>query len=348
MPAPAPTSQINEEHSAAEDRRLFLRNLKLVAGAHIVCIGMVALLGKLTPPLAPQQITWLSSGSLAGASSSAAPANDATDPEPEAPADDGTPQPEIPEIPVPAVVALPPKAETPSELVEPVEKPAPATPKPATPVPATPKPATPKPATPKPTPKPKPVTPKPKPATPKPKPATPKPASPKPATPKAAKPSTPQPKAKPVEMAALQSAGESKTENGKEGADSKQKLAASTNTTGSGGGTGNGNGKGSNKTGTGVGDAPDFGWYFDMIHDRFYSRWEQPVGADRGIITTVKLRIMKNGTIASRELVRGSGNSQMDESVMVAAQKVQQIDPLPQGLGGAEHFDINVNFKVGD
>ena len=84
-----------------------------------------------------------------------------------------------------------------------------------------------------------------------------------------------------------------------------------------------------------------------MLKDRYYSRWDQPIGIGQDVIATVKLRIMKDGTIAKHDLVKSSGNPQMDESVMSALEKVKQIDPLPAGLGNSEFFDLNVNFKIG-
>ena len=84
-----------------------------------------------------------------------------------------------------------------------------------------------------------------------------------------------------------------------------------------------------------------------MLHDRYYSRWEQPVGIGQDVVATVKLRIMKDGTIAKHDMIKSSGNPQMDESVMTAVEKVKQIDPLPAGLGNGEYFDLNVAFKVG-
>ena len=65
------------------------------------------------------------------------------------------------------------------------------------------------------------------------------------------------------------------------------------------------------------------------------------------VVTTLKFRIMKDGTISNREMVRSSGNPQMDESVLEAAQKLERIEALPKGLGNGEFFDLTVNFKVG-
>ena len=108
-----------------------------------------------------------------------------------------------------------------------------------------------------------------------------------------------------------------------------------------------GSGNGSGETGSGNGDLSQFGWYFEMIHDRFYSRWAQPVGLGQDVVATLKLRILQDGTISTREMVRSSGNPQMDESVLQAAQKLEHIEALPKGLGNGEFFDVNVNFKVG-
>ena len=214
--------------------------------------------------------------------------------------------------PIPEQPTLPVNKEPASEIAVPKATPTPATPKPATPKPATPKPSTPKPATPKLSPAEK------RKATPA---ASPKPksgASPKPAgTPDAKK---------------------------KEGEKTGDKNPAAGSKPGASGGDAGGKGKTGSGTGGGI---SQFGWYTDMLHDRYYSRWEQPVGIGQDVVTTVRLRIMKDGTISKHDMVKSSGNPQMDESVMSAVEKVQQIDPLPAGLGNGEYFDLNVAFKVG-
>jgi TonB family protein len=85
-----------------------------------------------------------------------------------------------------------------------------------------------------------------------------------------------------------------------------------------------------------------------MLRERFTNRWNQPmsvVRTGRDLITTVKIRISKDGTITSRELVNSSGNSVVDDSVMEAAQKVVAVDPLPNGLGG-EFYEVKIDFKL--
>ena len=311
--------------------RTFRRNVAIVAALHIAFVGLVYLIGSLRAKPAPEQVLWLEGGSIGGGDfpgeNSAAPA-----PAPEAePLPDPTPAEARPEL----IAVPPPPPVAPSELVTPPATPEPATPKPTTPKPETPKPETPKPTTPKPT-TPKPATPKPKPkATPKPKP---KPSTPK-ATPKPDGETSPKPKAAPAEKA--------EGTTGAVKADGETKTASKTGTTG-GNGPGTGNGKGPGKIGSGSG-ASEFGWYFSMLHDRFHARWEQPTSIVRNaqeFTTTLKIRISKDGTILHREIVRTSGDTLMDESVMAAAERVQQIDPLPAGLGTGDFFEVNIAFKL--
>jgi len=317
--------------------RTFRRNVAIVAALHVVFVALVYVISSLHNKPAPPQVLWLDGGSIGGGDmpgeNSAAPA---PEPEPEPLPEPAANQrrPELISVPPPPPVA-------PSELVTPQTTPEPATPKPATPKPETPKPTTPKPETPRPatpkpaTPKPKPkTTPKPKPkATPKPKPSTPK------ATPKDDGEASPKPKASPTDKPES-AAGTAKAE-GTATSGSKSGMTG-------GNGPGTGNGKGPGKTGSGSG-ASEFGWYYSMIHDRFHNRWEQPTSIVRNtqeFVTTLKIRISKDGTILHREIVRTSGDTIMDESVMAAAEKVQQIDPLPAGLGTGDVFEVNIAFKL--
>lgn len=303
----------------------FRRSLAIVAVLHILLVSGFFVLEKWERKSSKPAVVWLDSGSLAGDLAPAAHTiEDRAEPEPEAP------DPIVPE-PRPFPVEPPPA----SEIVLPTPKAA--TPVPATPLPATPKPETPKPATPKPTPK---ATPKPTPkTTPKPKPKT----TPKP-TPKATpKPSEDEkPKATPAETKPTESV------KSDEAAKPSGPSTAVSTAKGSTSGAASGNGKGPAKSGSGAG-LSQFGWYFNMLHDRFHARWDQPTNIDRGVgdvVTTLRLRINQDGTIAEREVVKSSGAPQMDESVMAAARKVTQIDPLPAGLGNGQFFEVNVQFKL--
>lgn len=99
----------------------------------------------------------------------------------------------------------------------------------------------------------------------------------------------------------------------------------------------------------GAGSESQFGWYGSMLHDRFYSEWVQPTtvataGAKNSV--TVKLRIEKDGRVSSFEVVRPSGNSDLDESVKALANRVSRVEPLPDGLGKADHYDVKINFEL--
>ena len=346
---PPPFGPPQREESGAAEHRVFWRNFVLIAFGHLVIVLALFLSGMLRPKPKPVEVLWLDGGAMGGGEN-AAPA--AAEPEIETPiAEPDPPMDEIeepmPEFEEPIPQPTPPPVEKPveSEIVEPKATPIPAIPKPATPKPATPKPATPKPATPKPT---------------TPKPATPKPATPKPATPKASPKATPKASASPKPATSPKPAAAS-TDKGKAtpspdkktaGNSGEKNAAKNAKVGGAGGGAdksaGTGKGSGTGKTGSGSGTGiSQFGWYTEMIHDRYYSRWEQPVGIGEDVLTTVRLRIMKDGTIAKHDMVKSSGNPQMDESVMSAVEKVTQIDPLPAGLGNGEYFDLNVAFKVG-
>jgi TonB family protein len=114
------------------------------------------------------------------------------------------------------------------------------------------------------------------------------------------------------------------------------------------------------QTGSGKGSAPgigagragsesQFGWYGSMLHDRFYSEWVQPTtvataGAKSSVL--VKLRIEKDGRVTSFEVVRPSGNPDLDESVKTLANRVSRVEPLPDGLGKGDHYDVKINFEL--
>ena len=86
-----------------------------------------------------------------------------------------------------------------------------------------------------------------------------------------------------------------------------------------------------------------------MLHDRFYSEWVQPTsaastGGKNSVL--VKLRIEKDGQVANFEVVRPSGNAELDESVKALANRVSRVEPLPDGLGKGDHYDVKINFEL--
>ena len=93
----------------------------------------------------------------------------------------------------------------------------------------------------------------------------------------------------------------------------------------------------------------EFGWYGNMLHDRFYRAWIQPttnVATGTKISTLVKLRIEKDGRVSKFEIIKLSGNIAVDESVRVVAKQVTHVDPPPTGLFKGDHYDVKINFEL--
>jgi len=127
-----------------------------------------------------------------------------------------------------------------------------------------------------------------------------------------------------------------KTAPSKEGS-SSQTGTGKTGSAGKGGRAGGGS------------SASEFGWYGNMLHDRFYSAWIQPttnVASGTKISTLVKVRIEKDGRVSSFEIIRPSENVVVNESVAAIAKRVTQVDPLPAELGNGDHYDVKINFEL--
>ena len=95
--------------------------------------------------------------------------------------------------------------------------------------------------------------------------------------------------------------------------------------------------------------ASEFGWYGNMLHDRFYSEWVQPttnVNSGAKISTLVKIRIEKDGHVSNFEIIKPSENVVVDQSVATIAKRVTHVDPLPAGLGSGDHYDVKINFEL--
>jgi len=95
--------------------------------------------------------------------------------------------------------------------------------------------------------------------------------------------------------------------------------------------------------------ASEFGWYGNMLHDRFYSAWIQPttnVPSGAKISTLVNVRIEKDGRVSKFEIAKPSGNATVNESVVAVAKQVGQVDPPPTGLVKGDHYDVKINFEL--
>ena len=306
----------------------FWRNVTIIGLVHLV-----VLLGLLwwsqTPKRVPKDIVWMEGG--AGESGTTSGETGAPTPEPSLGA---TPEMAKEE----ATPEIAPTAKSEIQLPSPTLA---ATPTPTPTATATPTPKQTATPTPKPSPRPTPQpTPKPKPkpsASPKKK-ATPKPT----ATPEEESDNSQTAKKKTIAKAALakEKSGESDEESSEK--PTKKAIAAT-----SGGGSAKG-AAGSGGHGTGQGGASEFGWYGNMLHDRFYSEWVQPttvVASGAKLSVLVKIRIQKDGRVSDFEIVRPSGNVVVDDSVQAVAARVKQVDPLPSGLGD-DYYDVKINFEL--
>ena len=195
-----------------------------------------------------------------------------------------------------------------------------------------------------PTPIPKPIatsTPAPKPtATPTPKPK---------ATPKSV--SKPTPKKTLLAKASPNPSPKTKPSPTKLSEKSQKNEKAATAKTGPASQSGNGKTDSAGKGGQAGGgsSASEFGWYGNMLHDRFYSAWVQPttnIVAGTKISTLVKVRIEKDGRVSTFEIIKPSENIVVNESVATVAKQVTQVDPPPTELIKGDHYDVKINFEL--
>ena len=355
------------------NRSPFHRSVVIVALIHLGLIGLIIFLVKPVKKVG-SQVTWLETGSFAapapvGEETSSSQEEDKAE---ETHPSITTPQPKeeaIPETFVEAKPEIKPEIKpepTPEPTPEIKPEPTPevsTTPPPlanseiamATPTPQTPPLPTPK-ATPKPKPKPKP-TPKPTPkASPKPK--------PKVKEEKEEEKPVSSPKSKIKKTSSSHKTSTTPTTAKKSGKKSSTNLSAKKGTADHGSedlkkaflGSKNGTGKGTEGSGNTSGSRGDginagiLAGYHELIHDRFYSQWEQPTAIPtehkHDFVCTLRLTIERDGTISNFSLAKPSGNPVMDESVLAAAAKVKQIAPLPEGLNQNSSYTVNINFEL--
>ncbi|HEX3420277.1 MAG TPA: TonB C-terminal domain-containing protein [Candidatus Udaeobacter sp.] len=115
--------------------------------------------------------------------------------------------------------------------------------------------------------------------------------------------------------------------------------------------SGSGQSAPTNKNGSAGGEdsASEFGWYGNMLHDRFYSAWIQPttnVPSGEKISTLASVRIEKDGRVSRFEIAKPSKNATVNESVAAVAKQVSQVDPPPTGLIKGDHYDVKINFEL--
>ena len=304
----------------------FWTNVGLIGLVHIAVIYGLVRWSRETKDGGEQSVVWLSGGAGDGivTQKKVAPIGDKSSPRRES----RTEKPRDEDEDRPVLASAPSEIQLPAPNTKPSTTPT-ATPRPSPKVKATPQPTakpTPKP-TPKPSPK-KPIVAKAKPS-PKPKAKTEEKAE------VAKKPETPEPEKKKIVLA-------------KNEPSEPKPPAEKPPVTQTGAGKGTTAGTGGGHAGGSVNQS-QFGWYGSMLHDRFYSEWAQPTtAADAGGKNSVlvKLRIEKDGRVSSFEIVRSSGSAELDDSVKALANRVSHVDPLPDGLGKGDHYDVKINFEL--
>jgi TonB family protein len=127
------------------------------------------------------------------------------------------------------------------------------------------------------------------------------------------------------------------------------KAASAKNGSSSQDSTGKGSSAGKGGHAGGGKSASEFGWYGNMLHDRFYSAWIQPttnVPSGARISTLVNVRIEKDGRVSKFEIAKPSENATVNESVAAVAKQINQVDPPPTGLIKGAHYDVKINFEL--
>lgn len=99
--------------------------------------------------------------------------------------------------------------------------------------------------------------------------------------------------------------------------------------------------------GTPSANVTDLSIYYASVRDVMYGAWVQPSAVARGLRADVSIRVLKNGAITQRRLIRSSGSKLMDDSVMQAVQSVSMLRPLPAEVR-EPHLDITIEFIVGE
>jgi TonB family protein len=104
-----------------------------------------------------------------------------------------------------------------------------------------------------------------------------------------------------------------------------------------------------NGSGNAAAQPSEFTWYGTMLHDRFYKAWDQPkssVPTGAKMSAVVRIRIEKDGRVSKFAIVKPSGNVVVDESVAAIAQRVTNVDPLPEELTSKGYYEVNIDFEL--
>ena len=93
--------------------------------------------------------------------------------------------------------------------------------------------------------------------------------------------------------------------------------------------------------------APLPAWYYTSVRDILYSAWSQPasLSAASGHQVKVQLTVRRDGRISTKNIIRRSGQAEMDQSVKAALAAVSKLNALPAQYAGAT-VDITITFEL--
>ena len=96
----------------------------------------------------------------------------------------------------------------------------------------------------------------------------------------------------------------------------------------------------------GIGQGTPNWQYYKHVSDVLHEAWEQPGTVNaKDLVTTIKLKIGRDGSIVEATVKLGSGNKLRDDSVLAAVRKVPRLDPPPDVLVRGEFAVIGVDFR---
>jgi TolA protein len=101
---------------------------------------------------------------------------------------------------------------------------------------------------------------------------------------------------------------------------------------------------GSGGDGRGGGRVKSLEWiaYRQRIITTVKERWSNAIKRP-GLLTTVRFRIARDGTISAIQVARASGNAVYDQTAVAAVERVKQLPPPPPAYAD-EFAEFEINF----
>ncbi|WFB34585.1 energy transducer TonB [Kiritimatiellota bacterium B12222] len=106
-------------------------------------------------------------------------------------------------------------------------------------------------------------------------------------------------------------------------------------------------GAGGASVGAGNGATVNFGGVSSELYNRLFSAWQQPtqLSSNSGLYAIASVEVLRSGNIGNSRIIRRSGNSEFDQSVLKALSVVKFAKPLPDSYDGSSRtFEIEFKF----